>query len=691
MIVISGCQSSDTQAQQHAYTNHLIDESSPYLLQHAHNPVDWHPWGEVALEKAREENKMLLISIGYAACHWCHVMERESFEDTTVARIMNEHFVNIKVDREERPDVDDVYLTACQMASGEACGWPLNAFALPDGRPVWAGTYSPKKQWIEILRYFIDLQQKEPEKLDAYADRLLAGIAESDQMNIQPLEQGDFTTDQLEEIVGDYYESVDFKRGGVKGAPKFPMPRVQEFLLAYHHATGDPKALEAVTTTLREMAGGGIYDYLGGGFARYSTDPDWHVPHFEKMLYDNAQLVSLYAHAYQLTGDPGYRTIIEETLGYIRREMTGPEGGFYSSIDADSEGEEGKFYVWTQAEIEAILDGPARDLFIRFYHIEEEGNWEEGKNILDPGHPLSEVAEELDLPLEEAQQLLRTAEQSLFEKRRQRIRPALDDKRLTAWNALMLKGYIDAYHALGDTAYLNAALRNAHFIRGKMMQENGRLDRNYKDGQSVINGFLDDYALTARSFISLYQATFDEAWLELARKLAAYAVAHFYDEESQLFHYTSKLDPPLVARKKEIVDNVIPGSNSTIARVLHDLGKYYYNQDYLDRARHMLRQVGGTVQESAELAYYANWGLLWLDQIRPPYEVAIVGPDYAEKRRELMRHYLPHALLLGGPDEGNLELLEDKLQEGRTMIYVCQNKVCRLPVTEVEKALELME
>lgn len=691
MVVITSCQSSGSQSQEPVYTNHLIDESSPYLLQHAHNPVDWHPWGKKALEKARAEKKMLLISIGYAACHWCHVMERESFEDTTVARIMNEHFINIKVDREERPDVDDVYMTACQMATGQACGWPLNAFALPDGRPVWAGTYSPKRQWIETLRYFIELQEKEPEKLDAYADRLLAGIAESDGMDIQPLEQAAFDRKQLREIVEYYYELVDFKRGGTKGAPKFPMPRIQEFLLAYHHDTGDPKALEAVTITLREMASGGIYDHLGGGFARYATDPSWHIPHFEKMLYDNAQLVSLYAHAYQLTGDPLYQAVIEETLAFISREMTGPQGGFYSSIDADSEGVEGKFYVWTREQVDAALDDRSSALVRHYYDIREKGNWEEGKNILDPDEPLSSAAEKLDLPVEEARALLEEAEQILFEQRSRRDRPGLDDKCLTAWNALMLKGYVDAYHALGNAAYLEAALRNGRFIREKMMQPDGRLMRNYKDGVSVINGFLDDYALTARAFLSLYQATFDETWLQLADKLTSYALAHFDDSENQLLHYTSRLDPPLVARKKKITDNVLPGPNSTMGRVLHDLGHYYYRQDYLERAQEMLRQVGGALRENADLAFYANWALLWLDQVRPPYEVAIVGPDYAAKRREMMKNYLPHALFLGGPDEGSLELLQNKLQNDRTMIYVCRNKVCKLPVTNAEKALELME
>jgi len=690
ITLLMGCQSNSSDAQEHAYTNHLVNESSPYLLQHAHNPVDWYPWGEAALEKAKEENKLLVISIGYSACHWCHVMEHESFEDTTVARIMNEHFVAIKVDREERPDIDDIYMTACQMAGGRSCGWPLNAFAMPDGRPVWAGTYFPKKQWMEILNYFVETKEKEPEKLNDYAERLLSGLAESDQVNLSPMPEAEFRLTDLKQMMKGFYPSLDFEHGGSKGAPKFPMPRNQEFLLAYYHHSGDERALEAVQVTLEEMALGGIYDPLGGGFARYSTDARWHAPHFEKMLYDNAQLVSLYAHAYKLTGDALYRRIVEETLTFVERELTGPGGGFYSSLDADSEGEEGKFYVWTKAEIDSILaDEKLATLFNDYYQVEADGNWEE-RNILDPEERLSAFAERQNLSREQAQSMMAEAEQRLFEARSQRVRPGLDDKRLTAWNALMLKGYVDAYHAMGDTAYLNRALRNASFLLDNQLQADGRLNRNYKDGKSVINAFLDDYALTARAFIALYQATFDIQWLEQARRLTDYAVEHFYDPESGLFFYTSDIDPPLVTRKKEILDNVIPGSNSVMARVLYDLGKYYYNQDYLDKSERMLRQVAGAMQESMDLAYYANWALLYLDQVRPPYEVAIVGPAYEAKRQALLSQYLPHALLLGGSDEGKLELLKGKLQEGRTMIYVCRDKVCKLPVEEVERALELM-
>ena len=378
ILFITACSSPAGKAQHntmHKYTNKLINESSPYLLQHAHNPVNWYPWGEEALQKAKDENKILLISIGYAACHWCHVMEHESFEDTTVAQIMNEYFVPIKVDREERPDVDDIYMTACQLATGRG-GWPLNAFALPDGRPFWAGTYFPKERWINILETFIQLQKEDPERIEKSAQSITEGIQRSDKVVVVPAEESEFTNNDVYAAAANMLGNIDFKRGGRQGAPKFPMPNNYEFLLAYHYWTKDARALEAVTITLDEMAKGGIYDQLGGGFARYSVDGDWKVPHFEKMLYDNAQLVSLYAKAYQLTKKPEYLNVVHETLEFVAREMTDTAGGFYSSLDADSEGEEGKFYVWNKKEIEQIVqEKDAIKAFCDYYNITNIGNW----------------------------------------------------------------------------------------------------------------------------------------------------------------------------------------------------------------------------------------------------------------------------------------------------------------------------
>jgi len=693
MIFILGCTSPSGNAQEesHEFTNKLIHESSPYLLMHAHNPVDWQPWGEAALKEAKEKNKMLIISIGYAACHWCHVMEHESFEDTAVAKIMNDNFVCIKVDREERPDVDDVYMAACQLASRRGCGWPLNSFTLPDGRPVWAGTYFPKKDWVNVLQHFIKLRQEEPEKLENYAAKLTQGIQTNETMPIVAGEKV-FAKSDLDKIASNFLKNIDFKKGGREGSPKFPMPNNYEFLLKYHHLTGNQKALDAVKVTLDNMARGGIYDQLGGGFARYSTDGEWIVPHFEKMLYDNGQLVSLFSEAWKLTQNAAYKKVVEETLEFIEREMTSSEGGFYSSLDADSDGEEGKFYVWTKAQIETILGDPkTAEIFDAYYEIKEKGNWEGGKNILYRRKSASQIAKQYKLPEEELSNLISKAKDKLFKERSTRVRPGLDNKILTSWNALMLKGYVDAYQAFGKKEYLDAALKNGNFILHKILHDGNRLNRNYKDGKSVINGFLDDYALTATAFIALYEVTFDEQWLYKANDLAAYVMAHFSDETSQMFHYTSDLDPPLIARKMEVSDNVIPGSNSSMARALYSLGLYFYKPEYIEKAKQMMLNLSTTIIDSPQPNFFSNWCSLFLDLVKPPYEVAIVGNDFEAKRNTLMQHYLPDAILLGGKNEGSLELLKDKLQEGKTMIYVCQNKVCKFPVTEVEKALKLME
>ncbi len=675
----------------HRYTNALIHETSPYLLQHAHNPVNWFPWSEEALQKAQQEQKMLIISIGYAACHWCHVMEHESFEDTTVARFMNEHFVSIKVDREERPDVDDVYMTACQLASERGCGWPLNVFALPDGRPVWAGTYFPRKQWLEVLRYFANLWENDRARVLQYADQLTRGIRALG--DVPGTETHDaFSADSLRVLVEACLATLDPRRGGRRGAPKFPMPAGQELLLEWHHYSGDAASLQQVLTTLDHMACGGIYDQLGGGFARYSTDARWLVPHFEKMLYDNGQLVSLYAHAFQLAQKPLYRRVVEETMAFVQRELTSPEGGFYSSLDADSEGEEGKYYVWTRAELDSLLEPELARVASEYWGVTERGNWEDGKNVLHVAHSVEEVARSTGLDTATVRRHLAKAAKILFEARQQRVRPRLDDKILCSWNALMLMGCTDAFRATGNDAFRQMALRNGHFLAEKMMDAEGHLWRNYKDGRATIDAFLDDYALTARAFIALYQITFDESWLERARKLANYAMTHFNDPDSPLFFYTSDAQADqLVARRKEIEDNVIPASNSVMAHVLFELGHYYYDTTLLQRARRMLAVVMPQVLRTQQAGFYANWCRLYLRYLKPPWEVAIVGPEAHALRDRLARHYLPDALLLGGTDEGSLELLQDKLQGDDTFIYVCQNKVCKLPVQTVEAALRLMQ
>ena len=675
-------------------SNHLAGETSPYLQQHANNPVDWYPWGDEALDKAIDEEKLMIISIGYSACHWCHVMEHESFEDSAVADVMNTHFVNIKVDREERPDVDDVYMTACQMSTGEACGWPLNAIALPNGKPVWAGTYFPKKRWIQILDYFIEAKEKEYDKLTAYANQLQEGMATAELIDEGiGIEEAFLTATDLQQINKDFINRIDWKEGGTIGAPKFPIPNNYLTLLQLYDLTGDEKIKEAVTLTLGKMAAGGIYDQLGGGFARYSVDAVWKVPHFEKMLYDNAQLISVYSNAYQLTEDPSYRHIVYETIDFIQRELYNTENySFYSSLDADSEGEEGKFYVWSYDEVtELIADARDQEAILEYFDIRTNGNWEHGKNILLRKNSISELAKKKGLTVDELKGRIERGKKILFEARERRVRPGLDDKVLTSWNALLIRGLLDAWQTFGDEKFLELAINNINFLEEQMVRSDGRVWRTYKDGKAHINGFLDDYAHLIQALIKLYESTFSYEYLARADRLTKYCLNHFYDEESGLFYYTSDLDPPLIVRKKEITDNVIPSSNSTMVRNLYYLHLYLGSDEYksmVDRAVGAIReQAVGTNQPN----FYSNW-IIALSQVsKPPYEVAIVGDNFEAIRKDIAKHFLPNVKFLGGADEGALALLKDKKVDGQTMIYVCQNKVCKFPVTEVSEALKLMQ
>ncbi len=680
--------SMDTKEHSGKKPNKLINESSPYLLQHAYNPVNWHPWGEEAMDEATKEDKLLIISIGYAACHWCHVMEHESFEDSLVASIMNEHFVPVKVDREERPDVDDVYMTAAQLINGRG-GWPLNAIALPDGRPIFAGTYYPKDQWINILTQLIELKKEDPEKLKESAQKITEGINSSNLITVNEDELS-YSQNELIGFVDRTIQTFDRKYGGRMGAPKFPMPNSYDFLMKYYWHTGKENALETVKIALDNMARGGIYDQLGGGFARYSTDEFWLAPHFEKMLYDNGQLVSVYADAYKITQSSLYKNVIEETLEFIDREMTSDEGGFYSSLDADSEGEEGKFYVWSESEIDSLItDTSAAQLFKDFYDVSVKGNWEH-TNILNVRKGIDQFAKDKKMSVADVTLSIDMSKAILMKERDKRVRPGLDDKVLTSWNALMMAGYIDAYAALSNEDYLAKAITNADFIVNKQMQSDGRLNRNYKDGVSSINAFLDDYALTINALIKLYQATFDKQWLDYALKLETYCTEHFYNTETKMYNYTSDIDPPLIAKKAEYTDNVIPASNSSMARSLFALGTLTYNKEFLDKSKQMLNNMLPQMTESTYLSFFSNWYQLLLDHIKPPYEIAVIGSDAQKLRENLIKNYLANSFILGSDGDENMELLTDKNQEGQTTIYVCQNKACKLPVTEVDKALGLI-
>ncbi len=684
VIMALGCSAQESRP---AGSNRLINAQSTYLLQHAYNPVDWYPWGDEALEKAAAENKLMLVSIGYAACHWCHVMEKESFEDSAVAALMNKHFVSIKVDREERPDIDNIYMSACQLMSPQGCGWPLNVITLPDQRPIFAGTYFPRDQWMKILERVQNIYEESPSKAEDLAAQVTARIQGLQAVTPARL-RAEISVAELETASEKLIANMDKVYGGRKGAPKFPMPINLNFLLEYYYFTQDKAALQILMTTLDEMARGGIYDHLGGGFARYSTDEAWKVPHFEKMLYDNAQLVSIYADTYRMTQNPVFKDVIIETLEFVGKELRSPEGGFYSSLDADSEGEEGKYYIWQQEEIIKAL-GEEAELFCEWYQVNKVGNWEEGKNILYREESLEAFADGKGLEPGKLRKSMLEARKQLLELRNQRIRPGLDDKQITAWNAMMLKGYVDAFIALGDSAYLETALRNARFLRQHCIDEDGSLKRIYKDGSSSVNAFLDDYAFLAQAFISLYQVTFEEEWLNDARSILTYTLEHFFDEPTQTFYYTSDIDEVVLARTREMTDNVIPASNSVMGHLLFQLGTYFYKDQWLAYAASMSGNMKENFLEAP--GYYANWGLLAMKMVYTPLEVAILGENALAYRKQIEFNYFPEVLYLGGATEGKLELLDNKLVPGQTTIYVCQNKTCKLPVTTVGEGLELIQ
>jgi uncharacterized protein YyaL (SSP411 family) len=665
--------------------NRLSLASSPYLRQHANNPVDWYEWGEEALSKARKENRPLIISVGYAACHWCHVMAYESFSDREIAAFMNTHFVCIKVDREERPDIDHIYMEAAQLLSGRG-GWPLNAFALPDGRPFYAATYFSPDRWLDVLKKLSLLYQDEYSRILEAATSLTEGIRTDHfpgMTDSKPFTSVDYLTVYQNQI-----RTIDFELGGYTGAPKFMMPAGLEFLLQYNYLTGDQKALDAVIITLDAMAKGGIYDQIGGGFARYSTDQFWKVPHFEKMLYDNAQLISLYAHAYQLTGKSVYAEIVGQTISFAERELMNKDGGFYASIDADSEHEEGKFYIWTKLELECVLDSDTADLVLLFYQITSKGNWEKGKNILHYMVDKATFAAENGMSVNALNAILQKANNTLLKHRNLRIRPATDDKILTSWNAMMISGYVDAFKALGNIHYLEGALRTARFIEVNMLKENGLLYRVYNDGKVTTEAFLDDYALLADAYISLYEVTFDIRWLHLSQLLVAYVWDHFSDTASQLFFYTSDQAEHLIARKHEISDNVIPASNSVLAHVLYKLGILIEKADYTQAAEKMVFKIRPQIAQQG--VYCANWAMLLGKLIYPANEVAILGENAVQLNHELQKAYLPSTIFEGGTDE-NLPLLQDRLIDNKTVIYVCENKTCNLPVYSVDDAMKLIK
>lgn len=650
--------------------NRLIHSTSPYLLQHAHNPVDWYEWGEVALQKAKIEDKPILVSIGYSSCHWCHVMERESFEKENVAALMNEYFVCIKVDREERPDIDHIYMEAVQ-AMGVHGGWPLNAFLTPDQKPFYGGTYFPPQQWMQLLGQVAKTFQIRRQEIDQSANDLTQHLQTTDLQRFARSNDTELQAASLDQMFSIIEKKFDRRWGGIEKAPKFVMPTVWLLLLRYFNITKKNEPLELVTFTLNQMSLAGLYDQLGGGFARYSVDAEWFAPHFEKMLYDNAQLLSLYSEAYSISKNERFKKIVYETADWLRREMTHSEGGFFSALDADSEGVEGKFYTWTYDELLAAI-GDNHLRVMEYYNLSKEGNWEHGMNILSQSNLAEDKAIEED-------------KKKMFSFREKKIRPGLDDKILTGWNAMTIKGLTDAYKAFGDEKFLEMAERAAAFIE-KNLTEGGKVFRAFKERHSVTEGFLEDYAFLIKALHSLYQVTFNENYLIKAQYWTEHVIDHFYDQQEKYFHFSSAKAEQLIAKKKEIFDNVIPSSNSVMAQNLFHLGTLLDKEEWKKMAVDMVMPLSQIIAN--EPVYMSNWGILMSEMINGLNEVVIFGKKVHEKRKELSKNYIPFALLLGTENKSRLSLLEGReAKDGKTLIYVCKNKTCQLPVEKIEDAL----
>lgn len=663
--------------------NRLSTESSPYLRQHAENPVDWFPWGEEAFSKAKAEGKLVLISIGYSSCHWCHVMEHETFSNVAAAEVMNRYFVCIKVDREERPDIDQVYMNAVQLMSGQG-GWPLNCFVMPDGRPVYGGTYFPRENWLKVLQHLNAIWKDEPEKVEDYAQRLTEGVQLSD-LAIPEEGSNTFSAAYADQVVQRWKNHFDSIEGGPNRAPKFPLPNNYGFLLRYAIYRNDDSVMKHVRLTLDKIALGGIYDQLGGGITRYSTDMIWKVPHFEKMLYDNAQIISLYSEAFRFTRDPLYLEIAERSIRFCLEEWSKPESGFYSALDADSEGEEGKYYVWKKDELHGLL-GEDYSWFSEYYNINYLGEWEHGNYILLRRERDDAFARKHKMSIDDFLQKKKKAHHLLMIERKKRISPLLDDKILCSWNALMITALSDAWKCSGNKEYRDKAISTAHFILREMLKGDGGLYHCFHSGKAYVDGFLEDYSFCIEAFTRLFSITGDELWLAYADKWATYVLHYFSDENDILFYFTSSKSEALIARKTELSDNVIPASNSVMARSLHELGGIMGKSEYTHRANRMIQTVYPHME--AYGAGYSNWGMLLLDLLEETKEVVVCGEDADTMALRILQDVPPHVRVYVCKAESDLPLFKNRFKTGQSLIYVCRNKSCNLPVQSPEEALE---
>lgn len=678
----------------HKFTNRLAGETSPYLLQHAHNPVNWYPWGEEALQKAKEENKVILVSIGYAACHWCHVMEKESFESEAVATQMNQHFVNIKIDREERPDLDHVYMDAVQAMTGSG-GWPLNVFLTPDAKPFYGGTYFPpvkaynRSSWPEILEAISKAWEERSHEIISQAENLLSHLEQSNSFGnlVSKDNNSIFTKAQCELMCDNILKQSDTVWGGFGKAPKFPQTFTIQFLLQHYYFTGNKAALQQAILSIDKMLEGGIYDHVGGGFSRYSTDAEWLAPHFEKMLYDNALLLNVLCDAYKITGQNKYAAAIRHTIDFVKRELQHEEGGFYAALDADSEGVEGKFYVWDKSEVDSILKEDSA-LFCEFYDITEKGNWEE-KNILRILKPISVFAAEKQMDIAELESMLQRGIDQLLIRRNTRIRPITDDKILLGWNALMVTALCKASAALDDDGYREDAIQTMAFILQKFKKDNSGSEflHTYKNEIAKYPAFLDDYAYLVQASIQLQEISSDQQYLQIAKEITNFVFDNFIDDATGYFFFTHKDQHDIVLRKKEVYDGAVPSGNSVMAESLAYLAVIFDNRAWQQQAEQMLTSIASGV-----LRYPTSFGI-WASLLQQytfgVNEVVVVGKEYINQRNMLLKQYLPELILQTAPiQNSNLPMLKGKDPGEETLFYLCRQYSCKSPVNTVEKLLE---
>ncbi|TXC85222.1 thioredoxin domain-containing protein [Luteibaculum oceani] len=657
------------------YTNALINEASPYLLQHAHNPVDWLPWGQEAFEKAKKENKLVLVSIGYSSCHWCHVMEHESFEDTAVAKLMNDNFICIKVDREERPDVDEIYMTAVQIMTQQG-GWPLNCFTLPDGRPIYGGTYFRKNQWVDVLEQLANMYRQTPDKVIEYAESLTSAIKQHTLINPKA-NNTNVDTNWLKDQITTIEKSFDKKNGGHNGAPKFPMPAEWDFLLEYACSPGKEELKAHVLFTLKKMAMGGIYDHVGGGFARYSTDENWKVPHFEKMLYDNGQLLSVYSKAYRVSADPLFKTTVSGIIDWLKREMLHQNGGFYAALDADSEGEEGKFYVWTREELENSLSESKLELATSYFNFNQHGYWEHGNYI-----PLL-TDQSLEI-LHKEPSSISDLKSKLLKLRANRVRPGLDDKQICSWNAYTVEGLLEAYISFGNPEFLDMAENTLRFLLDQCFNEKDkRLYHYYKEGGRKDADFLEDYAALIQALIKTYEVTGSQQYISTAKKLLEIVEEKFEKMNGFYPDRPSGLDATLITPTLSKSDNVTPSPNALLAQAKYKLGIIYYKTDWVDEAVKMANQLSSDIESYP--TGYVNWLRIINWEHHKFFEIAVIGIPEPKIIENIARYPIFNKLLLHGNAE--VPMLTDKREEA---IYVCEKRVCKKPVTSFSEAKKLM-